>query len=702
MTSEKRETEMTEQVKAEDALKGTGDQAIEASRAQRAFLAHMRHELRTPMNAIIGYSEMLLDDAEEKGQKHFIADLEKIHAAGKQVLTLVNDLLHPEEVEAGKIDLNPETFGANIRHELRTPLNAVIGYSEMLLEVAEDNNSQKDLIPDLKRIHGAGNQLLAFIDDIINLSKIEAGKMVPDLKTHDTSAMVQDVVTTIRPLEEDKAREAEHGSLLVVDDNETNRNLLSRLLKRQGYTVTVAENGRRALDLIEAQEFDLVLLDIMMPEMNGYQVLEYLKTDAHLRHIPVITISALDEIESVVRCIEMGAEDYLTKPFNSVLLRARIGACLEKKRLRDQEVSYRQQLERRMAEIQKLAKDLELRNNFIRETFGRYITDEVVASLLETPEGLKFGGENKRKVTILMSDLRGFTSLSEGLPPEKVVSILNIYLGTMTDVIMKHHGTIDEFIGDAILVIFGAPIWKADDAQRAVACAVEMQLAMEAVNEQNRREGLPEVEMGIGMNTGEVVVGNIGSPKRTKYGIVGSHVNLTARIESYTVGGQILISEATLEDAGAILRIDGQMQVEPKGVKEPLTLYEVGGIGGEYNLFLPERKDELFVLHEEIPLRYTVLEEKHVDRTVFKGCLVKLSAKGAEVRSENPVAPLSNIKMGFIDINGEGIAGDLYGKVTGTPMDSGTCFSVRFTAISPEVETFLQDVLASSSLATPH
>lgn len=487
--------------------------------------------------------------------------------------------------------------------------------------------------------------------------------------------MVQDVVTTIRPLEEDKAREAEHGSLLVVDDNETNRNLLSRLLKRQGYTVTVAENGRRALDLIEAQEFDLVLLDIMMPEMNGYQVLEYLKTDAHLRHIPVITISALDEIESVVRCIEMGAEDYLTKPFNSVLLRARIGACLEKKRLRDQEVSYRQQLERRMAEIQKLAKDLELRNNFIRETFGRYITDEVVASLLETPEGLKFGGENKRKVTILMSDLRGFTSLSEGLPPEKVVSILNIYLGTMTDVIMKHHGTIDEFIGDAILVIFGAPIWKADDAQRAVACAVEMQLAMEAVNEQNRREGLPEVEMGIGMNTGEVVVGNIGSPKRTKYGIVGSHVNLTARIESYTVGGQILISEATLEDAGAILRIDGQMQVEPKGVKEPLTLYEVGGIGGEYNLFLPERKDELFVLHEEIPLRYTVLEEKHVDRTVFKGCLVKLSAKGAEVRSENPVAPLSNIKMGFIDINGEGIAGDLYGKVTGTPMDSGTLFS---------------------------
>ena len=180
--------------------------------------------------------------------------------------------------------------------------------------------------------------------------------------------------------------------------------------------------------------------------------------------------------------------------------------------------------------------ELQKRNQVIREIFGRYLTDEVVANLLESTEGLKLGGE-KRKVTILMSDLRGFTSIAEKVQPEQVVSLLNTYLEAMTNVIRKYEGTIDEFIGDGILVIFGALIGHADDAQRAVACAVEIQLVMEAINEHNRASGLPQIEMGIGLNTGEVVVGNIVSLERAKYGMVGSHVNLTARIESYTVGG---------------------------------------------------------------------------------------------------------------------------------------------------------------------
>jgi adenylate cyclase len=271
-----------------------------------------------------------------------------------------------------------------------------------------------------------------------------------------------------------------------------------------------------------------------------------------------------------------------------------------------------------MDEIQRLAKQLELRNKFIRATFGRYLTDEVVASLLDSPEGLKLGGE-QRQVTILMSDLRGFTSLSGQLAPQQVVAILNRYLGTMAEVIMQYQGTIDEFVGDAIFVIFGAPIWRGDHAQRAVACAVAMQLAMDSINQQHRRESLPEVEMGIGVHTGEVVVGNIGSQKRTKYGAVGSHVNLASRIESYTVGGQILISEATLQEAGPIVRVKAQMRVEAKGIEMPLTLYQVRGISGEYNLFLPEREDVLLPLHQEIPLRCTVLEGKHLGGTMFKG-----------------------------------------------------------------------------------
>ncbi len=317
------------------------DQALEASRAQRAFLANLRHELRTPINAMLGYSEMLLEDATDGGQADFIPDLQKVHTASDRLLALVNDILDPVKIEAATQDLDLETFGADLRHELRTPINAIVGYSEMLLEDATDRG-EADFIPDLQRIHAAAQRFLALINDIVNFSTLQADQPVLDQQAADTSVMIQEVVTTIRPLGEDRVdtARAEYGAILIVDDNEINRDVLSRRLERQGHRVAAAENGRRALDMLTRQKFDLVLLDIMMPEINGYQVLQHLKADLALRDIPVIMISALDEIDSVVRCIEMGAEDYLPKPFNPVLLKARIEACLEKKRLRDQEVEY--------------------------------------------------------------------------------------------------------------------------------------------------------------------------------------------------------------------------------------------------------------------------------------------------------------------------------------------------------------------------
>jgi CheY-like chemotaxis protein len=318
-------------------------------RAQRAVLANLRHELRTPLNAIIGYSEMLIEDAQdldqEDDQADLILDLKKVHVAGHQLLTLVNDILDPAGIETGQLELDLEAFGAQLRHELRTPLNAVIGYSEMLLEDAQDQGLE-DFVPDLQKIHAAAQRFLGLISDIVKFSKIQAGEMDADIETltalPGTSSIVQDVVSTIRPLAEDavSTEVVERGSLLVVDDNETNRDLLARHLERQGHTVAVAENGRQALEMIQRDRFDLVLLDVIMPEMNGYQVLQRLKSDEAWRDIPVIMISALDEMDSVVRCIKMGAEDYLPKPFDPVLLKARTDASLEKKRLRDQEVEY--------------------------------------------------------------------------------------------------------------------------------------------------------------------------------------------------------------------------------------------------------------------------------------------------------------------------------------------------------------------------
>jgi adenylate cyclase len=241
-----------------------------------------------------------------------------------------------------------------------------------------------------------------------------------------------------------------------------------------------------------------------------------------------------------------------------------------------------------MEEARRLAAELERHNHFIRKTFGRYLSRDVVESLLASPEGLRLGGE-KRTVTIMMSDLRGFTQLSEKLDPEKVVTVLNNYLGKMAEIVTHHNGTIDEFIGDAVLALFGAPIHREDDAERAIVCALQMQLAMREVNEENRRNGFPELEMGIALNTGECVVGNIGSHKRAKYAVVGSPVNLTSRIESYTMGGQILVSKATADAVGTALKLGDELQLQAKGFEKPVTAYELLGIGGRHDLELPAR-----------------------------------------------------------------------------------------------------------------
>lgn len=326
----------------------------------------------------------------------------------------------------------------------------------------------------------------------------------------------------------------------------------------------------------------------------------------------------------------------------------------------------------------------------MRRTFGRYLTNEVVANLLETPSGLQLGGE-RRKVTVLMSDLRGFSAFSERLPPEKVVTLLNLYLGVMADVIDQHKGTINEFIGDGIFVMFGAPIARSDDSQRAIACAVAMQLAMQSVNEQNRGLGLPEIEMGIGINTGEVVVGNVGSQKRAKYTVIGSHVNLAARIESYTVGGQILISENVLEDANYDVQIDGQLKVEPKGIREPITLYDVGGIGGKYNLFLPTTDADLVTLEPAIALEFSILEGKYAVGNLFLGKLIRLSRTEAELQTDYPLELLSNLKIRLlVGQERQPQTGDLYAKVIREIRDRTHLFLIRFTSIPPEVIELLR------------
>jgi adenylate cyclase len=323
----------------------------------------------------------------------------------------------------------------------------------------------------------------------------------------------------------------------------------------------------------------------------------------------------------------------------------------------------------------------------IRRTFGRYLSDEIVNTILENPTGQQLGGE-RRKITILTSDLRGFTSLSERLQPEKVIQVLNYYLGQMTEVITRHNGTIDEFMGDGILVLFGAPICRETDAQRAIACAIEMQMAMEEINKTVQTWELAPLEMGIGIHTGEVVVGNIGSEKRTKYGVVGGPVNLTYRIEACTIGGQILISQETLNCANAIVQITEQQTISPKGIADPLTIYEVAGIGAPYNLYLKQEQTLFSPLTEPLLIRFRLIQEKQASDNSFIAQVVALSDKGALLETEAPVAnaigPLSDLKINFLSLGSAFTSQDVYAK-TLKKVPNQNQLQIQFTAMSPAV-----------------
>jgi len=585
---------------------------------------------------------------------------------------------------------------SKVRHDLRTPINQILGYAELLQEDAEDKG-QQGFVPDLKKIQGAAKRLLSLLDELLSPGKAlaiaaAATASAPAAAEH-ARASAADEPPAID--ESSVAAADRHGPrtlkrlagdvkdrLLVVDDNELNRDMLSRRLKAKGFDIVIAEDGQQALDIIQQGGIDLVLLDVMMPGVSGLEVLKRARGELNLSaaDLPIIMATAKDASEDVVEALRLGANDYVVKPLDFPVVLARVSSQLAVKRAKD--------------EINRLVEDLEVRNRFIKNTFGRYLSDEIVDVVLESPEGLALGGE-RRQVTILMSDLRGFTSVAERLGPEHVVRMLNHYLGTMADIILKYQGTIDEFIGDAILVIFGAPIMREDDARRAVACATEMQIAMAQVNAWNRGEGLPEVEMGIALHTGEVVVGNIGSQKRAKYGVVGTTVNLTSRIETYTVGGQVLLSEATLRAAGAAVTVAGQMAVRAKGAREPIVAYDLRGIGAPWNVFLPPPEHDTVRLSQPVAVLYYKIDGKVVSEQSAPGLMVALSTKGADVQAEEHVAPMTNLKLHLIGADGSEVTGDLYAKVVDSSAGTQATFSLRFTSMPPEVEIFIKSKLGA-------
>jgi len=476
-------------------------------------------------------------------------------------------------------------------------------------------------------------------------------------------------------------------TVLLVDDQAIIGETVRRMLAGEAdIRFHFCSDPTAALGVAAGVSPTVILQDLVMPQVDGLTLVRLFRADPRTRDIPLIVLSAKEDPLVKAQAFACGANDYVVKLPDKVELLARI---------RYHSKGYIALLERNAAfkALVESQRQLELRNRFIRDTFGRYLSDEIVAELLERPEGLALGGE-KRRVTIMMADLRGFTSLSERLPPEKVVRMINNFLEEMTDVIVRHRGTIDEFIGDAILAIFGAPELREDDAERAVACALEMQLAMTRVNARNAQEGLPAVEMGVGLNTGEVVVGNIGSKKRAKYGVVGSAVNLTSRVESYTVGGQILLAPSTFEAVTSPLVIEGRMEVEPKGVKKPITIYDVVGIGGAFDLRLPRRVDGLVRLARPVDVGLKLLDGKDAAREQTPATIVRLSGRSAELAARASPAALTNLKLQVFDPEGGVRFDDVYAKVQKDL--GGGAFSIRFTSVPVDAEKYLASLLAAA------
>lgn len=340
--------------------------------------------------------------------------------------------------------------------------------------------------------------------------------------------------------------------ILAVDDNIQNLELLTRALSAAKYEVITAGDGPSALHLIDGSAVDLVLLDVMMPGMSGYEVCEKIRGNDATRLLPVVMLTALHDVSHRIQGIAAGADDFLTKPFNREELLTRVKSLLRIKTLYD---------------------DIETKNVLLRRVIGRYVSEEVAAEIVADPERhFKLGGE-KRDVTVLFGDLRGFTPLAERLDPEDVVEILNVYLSHVVDLVFEFRGNLDKFRGDGFMAFFGAPLAHGDDAASAVRCALALQGRLKNIGFAK----FPDLRLsaGIGINSGAVIAGNVGSERRADYTVIGNEVNLAQRFEANAGPGQVLITGATYERVKESIDVRDLGPLRVTGKQDGVMAYDV-------------------------------------------------------------------------------------------------------------------------------
>jgi adenylate cyclase len=487
---------------------------------------------------------MLLEELEAGDKPELAAGLSALRGDARQLLALLNEVL--ARGQTGSPDL------AAARGTLGPPLGRVRSAGQALRQRAAEAGAES-LLADLERISSATERLDALLGG--ETAATESARRAASARAG--------------------AEAPPRAVLLVVDDNDDNRDMLARRLRRQNYEVLTAAGGRAALDQLSASPVDLVLLDVMMPDLDGYAVLQQMKSNPALHDIPVLMISALDDLESVVRCIQLGAEDYLGKPFEPVLLQARIGACLEKKRLHDQEVRHRrelaewnQTLERRVAEQVAQLEQL----GRLKRFFSPQLAELIVAGGAEDP--LK---THRREVTVVFVDLRGFTAFAETAEPEEIMGMLREYHAEMGRLIMAHEGTLERFTGDGMMVFFNDPVEVPNPAERAIRMAVAMRDLIVRLGVGWRKRGW-DLDLKVGIAQGYATIGAIGFEGRMDYGAIGNVTNLAARLCGEATGGQILISARVASAVENLIDAEHLGPLTLRGLARPVPIWSVRGL----------------------------------------------------------------------------------------------------------------------------
>ncbi len=500
--------------------------------------------------------------------------------------------------------------------------------------------------------------------------------------------------------------------LLCVDDEEIILLSLKDQLREHfsdEFQLEMVDSGDDALVLFQelhssGVDVPLIICDQIMPGMKGNQLLrEIYKLSPETFSVLLTGQADAGAVGDAVN--HSNLYRYIAKPWEEtdlvMTIREAVRSFYQDRKLEEQNktlqemnenlekrvedrttevVMQKEEIQQQMLSIERQRHELEVRNDFIKGVFGRYVSDEVMDTVLKSPEALQIGGA-KRDISVLISDLRGFTTLTDRLEPEAIMRLLNRYFERMIEIISEHGGIVIEFLGDGIMAIFGAPKYLESHADQAVACTLHMQLAMDEINEIHKSEGLPEIEMGIGLTSGEVVVGNIGSKRRAKYGVVGTPANLAARLEALSTGQQVLISAETLSRCKNKVLIEHQFQVSVKGIKDPLTIYYIYGLQNQNTgVTVQFRPSELTMLpvQPKVMLELAVLDGKSVSLEHITVRLEECSRRKARVHADRPLPRHTDVRICAISIDGRQRETETYAKVTVSENDA---MILRFTSI---------------------